>query len=79
MPYPTEFDGTFYGDYSGLSAVDFPFPAWSDTRNPDVFLCPDTGTSTTPPRTCTAETASDILANDQDVVTAGLAVPSRWP
>jgi len=43
MPTPTEFpnskgNSVFFGDYSGLSAVDDIHPIWMDTRNEAVFL-----------------------------------------
>jgi hypothetical protein len=56
--------------------VDNAYPAWMDTRNPEVFLCPGTATATAAPQVCTA-TTSGITVNDQDVYTAALAVPSR--
>ncbi|MBX6341418.1 MAG: exo-alpha-sialidase, partial [Thermomicrobiaceae bacterium] len=41
MPPPTQFDGLFYGDYTGLAAFDGDaYPIWMDTRSPDLFLCP---------------------------------------
>src|ERR671937_884490 len=66
MPPPTEFGGTFLGDYSGLTAVDNAYPLWSDTRNPDLFVCPGTATPTTPPDLCTASAPNATIANDQD-------------
>src|SRR5207245_2103404 len=77
LPPPTEFSGTFWGDYAGLSAVDDALPLWSDTRNPDLFLCPGTGTPGTPPDTCTGSASNASIANDQDVYTESLGVPSK--
>jgi hypothetical protein len=81
MPPPTEFSGLFWGDYAGLAvASDRAFPLWSDTRTPDLFLCPGTGTPGVPPAACTGTTATTgfqagMLANDEDIVTAGVPVP----
>ena len=74
MPLPTQFpdangNGEFFGDYAGLSALSGANPIWSDTRNPDAFLCPGTGTSSTPPAVCTGTEPSGILANDQQIYT----------
>lgn len=77
MPPPTEFSGQFFGDYSGLTAVDDAHPIWMDTRNPDLFLCPGTGTTTTPPATCQASAGNASIANDQDIFTRGVNVPTR--
>ena len=54
MPPPTQFGGTFFGDYSGLAAWNDAHPLWMDTRDPELFLCPGTGTPTTAPKVCTA-------------------------
>jgi len=55
MPFPTEFGGLFFGDYTGLTAVDNAYPAWPDTRNPETFPClTGAGTVATPPQVCTA-------------------------
>ena len=53
MPPPTQFSGTFFGDYTGLDAFDDAHPIWADTRSPDLFLCPGTGTPGHPPDVCT--------------------------
>lgn len=75
MPPPTEFAGTFYGDYTGLAAATEAHPLWMDTRNPDLFLCPGTGAPGTPPQICTMTAPNGILANDQDIYTVTLPVP----
>ncbi len=77
MPPPTEFRGVFLGDYSGLAAIDIAHPLWSDTRNPDAFLCPGTGTPTTAPAVCTGAAANASVANDQDAFTDSSGVPLR--
>ena len=77
MPPPTQFSGTFFGDYTGLAADTNAYPLWMDTRNPDLFLCPGTGTATTPPATCTGSASNAPIANDQDIYTAALPVPSK--
>jgi len=74
MPLPTQFpDGNgnsqFFGDYTGMSALSGANPLWSDTRNPDAFLCPGTATPGTPPAVCTATEPNGLLANDQQIYT----------
>jgi hypothetical protein len=84
-PPPTQFPGTtpgqpgglFLGDYTGLSAVDVAHPLWSDTRNPDLFLCPGTGTTKAAPAVCTGPGTSVSPANDEDAFTATVGVPLR--
>jgi len=89
MPFPTQFPdphsvsrpdsagGTFWGDYTGLTAVDNAYPFWSDTRDPDLFVCTDSaGNVTLPPSVCGGTTLGTTL-NDQNAYTAALAVPSR--
>jgi hypothetical protein len=81
MPPPTGFTGLFWGDYAGLAvASDKAFPLWSDTRNPDLFLCPGTGAPSVPPAVCTGTTATTgpqagLLANDEEIFTAAVQVP----
>ncbi len=75
MPPPTQFEGTFFGDYAGLTAVLDAHPVWMDTRDPDLFLCPGTATSAMPPALCTATALNASLANDQDIFTATVGVP----
>jgi hypothetical protein len=68
MPPPTQFNGTFYGDYAGIAVTDkTAFPIWSDTRPTDLFLCPGSGTPGNPPTTCQAGAPNASVANDQDV------------
>jgi hypothetical protein len=76
MPLPTQFtnaqgNSIFYGDYTGLAALDSAHPAWMDTRDVDLFKCPGSG----PPAVCTATEVNGLLANDQDVFTDRIAVP----
>jgi len=79
MPVPTEFpDGNgnsvFYGDYAGLTApAGTALPIWSDTRNPDIFICPTTGA----PALCEANEPSGVLANDEDIYTSPLNIPGH--
>ena len=78
MPVPTEFpdsqgNGTFMGDYSGLAVGNGALPLWTDTRNPDLFLCP--GTPGSPPQNCMATEPNGNQANDQDVYTAKKGLP----
>jgi hypothetical protein len=78
MPPATQFEGVFFGDYSGLSADDVAHPAWMDTRDPDLFVCRDSaGNVTQPPSVCTASAPNAALANDQNVYTDSLNIPVR--
>ena len=76
-PLPTQFpddqgNGTFLGDYTGLTvAGDRAYPIWTDTRSPDLALCPDTATVGVPPRVCTFDaTPGGPLANTENIFTA---------
>ncbi len=79
MPPPTQFTGSnFYGDYSGLSAGDVAHPLWMDTRDPDLFVCRDSaGNVTKPPSVCTASAPNAAVANDQNVYTQGVPIPTK--
>ncbi|HEX8095667.1 exo-alpha-sialidase [Jatrophihabitans sp.] len=77
MPPPTQFEGVFYGDYTGLAAPSNAYPLWSDTRTPALFVCPGTATAGTPPRLCTASASNAKVANDQELRTAIVSVPSK--
>jgi hypothetical protein len=74
MPPPTQFPGPFggqfYGDYTGLTAVTSVHPIWSDTRQPDLFVCPGSATAGNPPTLCTATEANGETANDEEIYTA---------
>jgi hypothetical protein len=74
-PPPTQFGGNFWGDYTGLTAPDKAYPIWSDTRPPDLFLCPGTGTPGNPPRICIGSASNAPRANDQDIFVATLSIP----
>jgi hypothetical protein len=77
MPPPTEFAGGFYGDYSALSAGDVAHPVWMDTRDPELFTCRDSaGQVTQPPSRCTAAAPNAAVANDQNIYTASVAIPT---
>jgi hypothetical protein len=76
MPPPTEFGGTFFGDYTGLVAPNNANPLWMDTRSPELFVCPGTGTTSSAPQLCTATADNAAVANDQELRTANVAVPS---
>ena len=83
MPFPTQFPepgsagGTFWGDYTGLTATDNAYPFWSDTRDLDLFVCVDSsGNPTLPPSVCGGTTLGTTL-NDENGYTAALGVPSR--
>ena len=83
MPVPTQFPesngfSAFWGDYTGLTAVDTAYPFWSDTRDPDLFACADSaGNVTLPPSVCGGTNTSGATLNDQNAYTAALAVPSK--
>lgn len=82
MPPPTEFPDVngaslFYGDYTGLTVVNnVAHPLWMDTRNKDLFVCPNTGVPGTPPALCTGVEPNGVTANDQDIFTASVALPA---
>ena len=74
QPPPTQFPDTqgnslFFGDYAGVAAVSGAHPLWSDTRNPDAFLCPGTAAPGVPPAVCTAAEPNGLIANDQQIYT----------
>ena len=74
MPPPTQFPtaqggSEFIGDYAGVAAVSGAHPLWSDTRNPDAFVCPGTAAPGVPPAVCTAAEPNGIIANDQQIYT----------
>jgi hypothetical protein len=70
MPPPTQFSGTFYGDYIAIAATNrTAYPIWADSRPVDLFLCPGTGTTTTPPAVCQAGAPNASVANDEDIYT----------
>jgi hypothetical protein len=76
MPPPTQFSGVFWGDYSGLAAAgDTAWPLWSDTRVPDIFLCPGSGTTGNPPKLCGLQDANGT-ANDEDIFVQALPIPA---
>src|SRR5438094_4003427 len=80
MSFPTQFPeggnsagSVFYGDYAGLDADTLAHPFWSDTRNPDLFLCPASVSTT--PAVCGGTTLGTTL-NDQEAYTANQSVSS---
>jgi hypothetical protein len=77
MPAPTQFSGVFLGDYNALDAVTDAHPVWMDTRDPELFLCPGTAAPGVPPAVCTGSASNAAIANDQDIFTASLPVPSK--
>jgi hypothetical protein len=80
MPAPTQFGGPnggqFFGDYTGLAAVDKAHPIWMDTRAKDLFVCPGTATPGNPPALCGATEPNGQEANDQEIFTATMGVPT---
>jgi hypothetical protein len=77
MPPPTQFAGTFYGDYTGLDAMTNANPIWMDTRNPELFTGGVCGSSQPVYATCSGTYQNGLTANDQDIYTANLPVPSK--
>jgi hypothetical protein len=83
MPVPTEFPDAqgaslFWGDYAGVAAAgDNALPIWSDTRDPDLFVCPGTGVSGVPPTVCGATEPNGVAANDEDIFTDSVNLPGR--
>jgi hypothetical protein len=59
-----------------MAAVTTAFPAWSDTRDPALFLCPGTGQPGVPPAVCQAPASNAAVANDQEIYTAEVRVPT---
>lgn len=78
MPPPTQFDGVFFGDYSGLAATTTAHPAWMDSRMDDLFLCPNTGATGAPPQLCTGAGSNFAVANDQNVFTRMMPILSTY-
>jgi len=82
LPPPTQFPGpkggTFWGDYTGLAySGNVANPIWSDTRSPDIFVCPDSGTGPgNPPRLCSGVHDNGVVANDQELYTALVRPPT---
>lgn len=62
--------------FNPLTAVETAHLVWPDTRNPRLVLCPNTGTATTPPSVCTITALNGAIANEQDIFTASLQVPT---
>jgi hypothetical protein len=76
MPAPTQFSGLFWGDYTGLTA-------WFGTAHTRLVRHPDAGglhlprLGDDPPRRLDcAPPAALTPANDQEAMTASLAVPT---
>ncbi len=73
MPPATQFRGQFLGDYAGLAVANHKaYPAWADTRDLEYFLCPNTGTTSTPPGVCTASALNADLAHDENIYVASV-------
>jgi hypothetical protein len=80
MPPPTQFGGQFLGDYIGIDAAKDAISIWADTRDPEQFLCPGTGTPTAPPAVCTAtfnSATGPVTANDENIYAATDPVPTK--
>jgi hypothetical protein len=75
MPPPTQFGGAFYGDYIAIAVTNrTAYPVWSDTRPVELFLCPGTGTISTPPAVCQGGAINASVANDQDIYTTTVPI-----
>jgi hypothetical protein len=74
MPPPTQFAGTYMGDYSGLTAADDAHPVWTDTRDRAVFVCPGTGQPGVPPTLCNMTTPGGVTSNNQEIFTSSLSL-----
>jgi hypothetical protein len=83
MPPPTQFGGPaggqFWGDYTGLTVTnEKAHPVWSDTRAVDLFVCPNSATGPgNPPQLCTATEPNGLRANDQEMFTDSMNIPTR--
>jgi hypothetical protein len=77
MPPPTQFAGTYAGDYSGMAAPDKAISVWTDTRDPALFLCPGTGTPGHAPQLCTSSASNAAVANDELLRAASVGVPGH--
>ncbi|HEY2354615.1 MAG TPA: sialidase family protein [Gaiellaceae bacterium] len=82
MPPPTQFysatGGVFYGDYIMLdTAGEDALPIWSDTRDPELFVCPGTATTGVPPALCTGTEGNGVQANDENTYMARMGVPTK--
>jgi hypothetical protein len=77
MPPASQFEGDFFGDYSGLSAENTAHPAWMDTRDPNLLVCRDSaGRVTLPPSLCTASADNAEVANDENAYTRTMGIPT---
>jgi hypothetical protein len=77
MPPESQFEGDFFGDYSGLSAGDTAHPTWMDARDKDLFVCRDSaGQVKLPPRLCTAGAPNAAIANDENIYTRSMTIPT---
>jgi hypothetical protein len=70
MPLPTQYLGLFFGDYAGLSGVDDVHPIWTDTRDPQLLLCPGTAKAGVPPAVCRMTAPNGISLNNQEIFTS---------
>jgi len=74
MAPPTQFSGTFFGDYTGLDVSGHnALPLWMDTRDTDLFVCKASGSLV--PNVCTGSASNASIANDQDVFTNVSPIP----
>jgi hypothetical protein len=74
MPNPTQFpdaqgNSLFFGDYTGLAVADAAHPLWMDTRNRDLFDCPNSS----PPALCLLAEPNGQIANNQDIFTDSIS------
>lgn len=71
MPPPTQFEGNFFGDYTGLTAHNQFYPLWVDTRDEVLIACRDAaGQVTLPPSLCALSAPNADVHNDQEIYVA---------
>ena len=76
MPPPTQFAGQFYGDYAGIDGRPTPRPTRSGpTPAPSTSSSAPAPEPRRPPTVCTGSAPNAPFANDQDIYTAGVAIP----
>jgi hypothetical protein len=78
MPLPTQFpngngNSVFFGDYTGLAVGEGAHPLWMDTRDVDLFACTLGGA----PAVCIGVEPNNAVANDQDIFTVNMGIPTK--
>ncbi len=81
MPLPTQFpdaegNSLFFGDYAGVAVISGKaYPAWSDTRDSDVVLCPGTAAPGVPPAVCKMVEPNGLTATAQEIFATNISLP----